>query len=356
MTESALPPINDAPQHGPRPLPLFLAMLRNETAANPALRERAMAGLARYQHAPRTARRPVHHVVATSGRAALREVGGNGNGPPVVLVPSLINPPHILDLADDVSLARVIAERGKRVLLVDWGEPQAADSGQDVTHHVEALLAPMLRTLDRPPVLVGYCLGGTMAAAAAAIAPAAGLALIAAPWRFAEYGERALGDIARLWRAAEPMCERMGVVPMEVLQSGFWALDPQRTIAKFANMADSDEASLARFVLLEDWANAGAPLTLAAGRQLFERFLTADDPGRGRWIVGGRPIDPVALPCPVIAFASLSDRIVPASTTAPVADRHDVAAGHVGMIVGGNARTTLWRPLIDWIDALPHPK
>ena len=36
-----------APQHGPRPLPLFLALLRNETAASPDRRARALAGLDR---------------------------------------------------------------------------------------------------------------------------------------------------------------------------------------------------------------------------------------------------------------------------------------------------------------------
>src|SRR3546814_13425378 len=60
---------------------------------------------------------------------------------------------------------------------------------------------------------------------------------------------------------AKPVCERLGYVPMEVLQSGFWALDPARTIRKYAAFADlpekSDEAQ--GFVRLEDWANEGAP-------------------------------------------------------------------------------------------------
>ncbi|MFX8164846.1 hypothetical protein ABTL04_21190, partial [Acinetobacter baumannii] len=69
--------------------------------------------------------------------------------------------------------------------------------------------------------------------------------------------------IASLWDAARPTCETLGVVPMEVLQAGFWKLDPARTIAKYEALARTEPGSAAEvsFVALEDWANAGAPLT-----------------------------------------------------------------------------------------------
>ncbi|MGZ8998291.1 MAG: hypothetical protein ACXW2T_05470, partial [Allosphingosinicella sp.] len=51
--ESALTPKLAAPQHRPRPLPLFLDMLRSETAAKPDRMSRALAGLRRYQEAER---------------------------------------------------------------------------------------------------------------------------------------------------------------------------------------------------------------------------------------------------------------------------------------------------------------
>src|SRR3546814_13417599 len=70
--------------------------------------------------------------------------------------------------------------------------------------------------------LAGYCLGGTMALAAACAMPVAGLAMIAAPWRFAGFSDRARGDIASLWPSAEQVCAALGLVPMEGLQQGFW--------------------------------------------------------------------------------------------------------------------------------------
>lgn len=340
-----------APQHGPRPLPLFLDMLRSETAAYPDRMAAALAGLTAYQQAPRPAAPPPMPALATAGRAALRYYGGRGRM--VVCVPSLINPPAILDLGA-VSLARWLAAQGFRVALVDWGAPTSADRDMDMTGHVESLLLPLIEQLDAPPVLVGYCLGGTMATAAAAGTTVAGLATIAAPWRFDGYGA-ARGGMRDLWQAALPTAEALGVLPMEVLQAGFWRLDPARTITKyeaFGRMAPDSEAARA-FVRLEDWANAGEPLPLACARDLFDRFITADAPGQGQWTIRGRTVAPHTLDCPTVEFVSTTDRIVPAATAAGLADHRELALGHVGMIVGGRARASLWQPLADWIAALP---
>ena len=356
MIDPTLTPFLDAPQHGPRPLPLFLDLLRESTAANPDARARALVGLKAYQDAPRSPPRSPKPAIATEGRAALRDYGGTGR--PVVFVPSLINPPFVLDLAEENSLLEWLGKQGVRPLLVDWGTPTPQDRDQDVSAHVEQLLLPLLRQIDPTPVLVGYCLGGTIALAAARTLDSPAVATIAAPWHFAGFPDAAREEIAELWRAARPACEALGLVPMEVLQSGFWRMDPARTVAKFERLAETDPAStaFAAFVALEDWANGGAPLTYAAGRQMFENFFANDLTGRGEWWVGAQRIRPADLLCPAVEFVSTTDRIVPAASAAGLADLRPLTLGHVGMIVGSRAREALWQPLADWLTALPHPK
>jgi polyhydroxyalkanoate synthase subunit PhaC len=347
-----------APQHGPRPLPLFLEMLRSETATSDERRAAALAGLKRYQQAPRP--RPPRAAPARyrRGHARLRDYGGGDAGPPVVFVPSLINPPTILDLAPDVSLLRWIAAQGRRTWLVDWGTPTPVNRDLGIAGHVERVLLPLIAKLPTPPILVGYCLGGTMALAAAASAQVAGVATIAAPWHFSGYGTTARTALADLWASAEPACATLGLVPMEVLQSGFWKLDPARTIAKYEAFAalHADSESARTFVALEDWANSGAPLTYAAGAELFEAMIATDQPGRGAWPVAGTAVDLAGIRCPSIEFVSLDDRIVPAATAARLPARRDVAAGHVGMIVGSRARAALWSPLADWLRHVGQPR
>lgn len=323
-------------------------MLREETAASPERRAAALAGLKAYQEAPRERKGRLAPVRFRRQRARLRDYGGEGR--PVIFVPSLINPPFILDLAPQNSLLRWCSEQQLHPYLLDWGSPSPADRALDATAHVERILMPLIARFDEPPLLVGYCLGGTLALGAAAAGRVAGVALIAAPWHFAGFGH-GRAAIADLWSAAKPSCEAMGLVPMEVLQTGFWRLDPGRTVSKYEAFGRMEPGSpgYQGFVALEDWANAGAPLPYAAGRQLFEEFVGQDMTGTGGWRVAERVVDPHALPCPAIEFVSLSDRIVPKESAAGLADRHDLGAGHVGMIVGGRAKVQLWEPLAQWL-------
>lgn len=268
-------------------------------------------------------------------------------------MPSLINAPDVLDLSPDNSLLRFLCAQGHDVYQVDWGSPEAADSAQDIGAYATDLLLPLIAHLPRPPILVGYCLGGTIAIAAAWLAPCVALATIATPWFFNVYPEFFREQTHQAWTLAEPLCRNLGVMPMEVLQGGFWSLDPRRTIAKFADFLDlaEDDPRYASFLLLEDWVNEGAPMTHAAGHDLIENFYGADSPGSGRWAVGGRIIDPAALPFPTFAISSSTDRIAPHDARPPADEALQLDLGHVGMIVGRSARQKLWEPLSAWLSA-----
>lgn len=346
--------VDTAPQHGPRPLPLFLSMLRSETVSDPDLRARALAGLRAYQDAPRLPRAAMPDAIAHDGRVVLRDYGGTGR--PVVVVPSLINPPFVLDLSPENSLLRWLSEQGLRVLLVDWGTPTHDDRAMDLGDHAQ-VVARLCATLGDPPLLVGYCLGGTIALAAVAFTPVTGIALIATPWHFGGFGTATAAAIADLWTAAQPMAEQLGVVPMELLQAMFWQLDPARTIAKFARFADLDPAGpeAQAFLALEDWANAGAPIPYAAGREMFDDLFDADLPGSGRWQVAGRMIAPIVA-VPMVEFVAADDRIVPAASAPGLADQRVVPAGHVGMVVGRRGRSVLWEPLARWLSDVAHTR
>ncbi len=324
-------------------------MLRSETGGDPARMARALAGLRKYQEAERAPPAAPMPAVAEAEGAMLRDYGGSG--PPVLFVPSLINPPNILDLEGRSLLRWLAAEGGVRPLLLDWGWDVGRRRALGVGGHVEQVLLPLVGAVGERPLLVGYCLGGTMALAAAALAELRGVATIAAPWRFSAFPDEARAGLARLWAGAAPAARALGLLPMEVLQSAFWSLDPARTVAKFEAFADFEpgSAEARAFVALEDWANDGPPIAEAAARELFEDLFGADLPGRGGWIVGGRPVDPLSLSCPVLEIVSITDRIVPHATAAGAGERIALTQGHVGMVVGSRAREVLWEPLSAWL-------
>lgn len=305
----------------------------------------ALDGLAKYEEAPRAGTRPERPAVARSGPATLRDCGGSGA--PALLVPSLINPPDVLDLDETVSLARTVAAMGRRALLLDWG-PARDRRELDLGGHVSELLLPLVSELDKSPALIGYCLGGTMVIAAANLVHVERVATLAAPWRFSAYPQESRDSLLRLWDSTKRAASDLKALPMEVLQSAFWSLDPKRTVAKFASFAgaDHESASARRFVTLEDWANEGEPLPYPAARELIEDLFGCDLPGSGRWEVGGRVVTD-RISCPVLNITASADRITPAAT-APAGEALEAGSGHVGMVVG-SARARLHEALAQFL-------
>ena len=344
MSDDLAPPLA-ASQHepGPRPLPLFLELIRDFARRDPVTARAALDGLRRYQSAARGPLRVARPEIVRVGAARLRDCGGSGR--PVILVPSLINPPDILDLDPDCSLAQALLPEG-RILLLDWGRASRRAS-LAIADHVEQLLLPLIAELGEPVTLVGYCLGGTMALAAAAINPQIrAVATLAAPWHFSAYPAASRRALADYWQSARPAAEALGTMPIELLQAAFWSLDPDGVVTKFARFAALDLhcAKALRFVTLEDWANSGEALPLPAAQELIGRLFGEDLTGGGKWLGRGIP------ECPTLHFTASEDRIVPASATAPGA-RIDCPAGHVGMVVGQHAPNHLHGPLRAWLAA-----
>jgi len=346
---ATLTPADAAPQRarGPHPLPLFLALAAQQSRTDIARLSRILAGVRAYQahgHARTLAAMP---EVARVGGVRLRDYGGSG--PPVVVVPSLINPPHVLDLAANNSLLRWLATQGVNPLLVDWGSPGPGEMPLDLGGYVTERLTTLIASVSPRPALLGYCLGGTLAIAAAALVPVRRVALIAAPWRFDGYGADARAAIAALWQRSAPVAHALGSFPIDLLQPAFWQLDPAGLVAKFERFPTLDPASAAAFVALEDWANTGPPLTLGVATEMFERWFSDDCPGTGRWRVGGSVIDPARLNIPILDIVSTSDRIVPAAAACGAGTPLPLAMGHVGMVMGSRARAQLWEPLATWL-------
>lgn len=344
----------DIHRHEPRPLTLFLEMLRQHGGDDPAFTQKVLRGLRAYEAAERHQRPQERPEVARAGRARVLDYGKKG--PPVLFVPSLINPPHVLDLAEHNSLLRWLAHNGIRPLLVDWGDLDEAAHGFTVADHVERILLPLIAQLGPDLTLAGYCLGGTMAIAAAQLAPVSGLVLMASPWDFAGYPEEMRTGLGKLWDAGRPTTEALGLFPMEMLQTAFWRFDPVRTLTKFAAFGEMTPGSpeAKAFVALEEWANEGPPLPLPAARELIEDMFDKNLPGTGRWVVAAHRIDPAMLDCAVLNIISTGDRIVPSASASAIGDKLMLDQGHVGMIVGRRARTMLWEPLLAWLSQLRH--
>jgi poly(3-hydroxyalkanoate) synthetase len=346
------------PGNGPRPE--LAARLAIESTATLA---RFVASIQAYRRHPYRRALNDPPSVWRSGQARLLDYGGGGET--VLLVPSLINRPYILDLSERASFARWLSARNKRVLLLDWGWPDAAESRFDLGSYVTERLEPALAAAveigggERVSV-IGYCMGGTLAVPLAQRNAALidKLVLLAAPWDFhAEARERALAAAAA-FRAWEPLVAAMGILPLDAIETLFATLDPSLVLRKFLRFASLDAQSRAAedFVALEDWVGDGVPLAAPAAADALVGWYGENRPALGAWRIGGAVIDPASIPNPVLAIVPTRDRIVPPESARALAKRvpqahmHEVATGHVSLMVGSGAAETVWKPLISFLN------
>jgi len=352
MAETA---IRRPPGRGPHPLPVFLSLATRLAGDDRERLSAILEGLARYQKAPQPHPMPALQEAGRKGGVRLMRVGGPDTGPALVIVPSLINAPAVLDLAPDRSLVRYLAGQAFRTYMVDWGAMHRSERRLGLAGLVSARLLPLLRTFDEPVRLAGYCLGGTLALAAGQLLGdrLERLALIAAPWHFDGFPPEARHHALQTWQAARPVGQALGAVPVSLLNPLFWSLDEESVVAKFEALSrrPADDPHIGWFAAVEDWANSGAPLTCPAARDLFVHGFGTDRIGRGLWQVGGQRIIPDAVKAPILDVGATRDRIVPpeARLRRPGVHRADVPSGHVGMVVGSGARAALWEPLSNWL-------
>lgn len=297
-----------------------------------------------------------------TGESRLLDYGATGKGPPVLLVPSLINRAYVLDLAEDSSFARWLAGAGLHPYLMDWGYPGPAEAGFGIADYA-ARLGDALTVLNerhgRPVHMVGYCMGGLLTLAATMHHPArvARQVLLATPWDFHGDDGRQATILKTMLPMVEPVMDRFGLLPTDVLQMFFALLDPTMGVRKFSRFAgmDPDGAAAQAFVALEDWLNDGVPLSGPAARECLRGWYLENATGTGDWRVGDRPVRPADCATETLCLIPSGDRIVPPQSAQglaralPRARALIPALGHIGMMVGRKARTEVWQPAANFL-------
>lgn len=285
-----------------------------------------------------------------------------GDGPPVILIPSLINRAYILDLGETNSLTRALAKSGLDVYLVDWDAPGDAEQDFAIDDYIDRLERIRDHVADHTgqiPMIAGYCMGGLLALALVARAQTkiAKLALLATPWDFSEMPRPSIQHLRNSMPWLSSLIDAARVLPVDVLQAMFVGLDPcatSRKFRQFASMAD-DVASARAFVQLEDWVNDGVPLAGPVATECLKEWYIDNKTGRGQWQTRGILVNPSEFTLPTWVVVPENDTIVPPETAAPLGDvipnakLTTVASGHIGMIAGTRAKRLLYAPLASWL-------
>jgi polyhydroxyalkanoate synthase subunit PhaC len=208
--------------------------------------------------------------------------------------------------------------------------------------------------------LLGYCMGGTLASIAAALAPerVAALVNLLGPIDFSHAG--ALGEwVSPSWFDAEAVAAAGNVSPQQ-MQSGFSMLRPTLAAAKWVGFLDRahDAAQRESFFALEEWAGDNIAFPAAAYvtyiRELYQQNLLC----KGEHYVAGKRVDLARITSPVMSVVATHDTICPPAAATALVELSGarekevltVQGGHVGAVVGHRARHELYPKMVVWLN------
>ncbi len=286
---------------------------------------------------------------------------------PVFLVLPLINRAYILDLRPGASFVEFLLSEGFDVFLIDWGTPGDEDRALDITTLVTRYLPRAAKVIQRTVgveqmTVLGYCIGGALAACFVALHPefVRNLVLFTAPIDFAEAGQFGLLT-ARDVFPIERLTDTFPIVPGQVPDIGAKLLNPIAnylgTYTRLSEKLGDPEFDVAGWQAMYRWVNESVPFAGAAFRQWVVEFYQENRLARGILEMDGRPVRLADIHCPVLNVAATKDQIAPRATTSAItslvgsADASEavIEGGHVGIVVGRKAKADLWPTVGRWL-------
>lgn len=289
---------------------------------------------------------------------------------PVFLMVPLINRAYILDLRPGSSFVEHLVQCGFDVFLLDWGIPGDEDRDLDITALLTRYLPRATRKASEvaggtPLTILGYCIGGTLAACYTALYPQApvevrNLVLFTAPIDFSDAGT--FGVLTK--KGAFPielLTSVLPLVPGQMPDMGAKLLNPlPTTMGTYVRLWDrlgDANFDLTTWQAMYRWVNEGVPFPSAAYRQWITEFYQENRLFKGQLVIDGRRVDLSRIQCPLLNVVASDDAIAPRPTTRVIAsavsstdtDEFVLEGGHVGIVAGRAARSSLWPRVTQWL-------
>src|SRR6185369_9597076 len=285
-----------------------------------------------------------------------------------LLIPPLMVKPFIFDLFPGRSLVRFLLDRGFAVYLVDFGEPDAADSYVTLDDYVLDWLPTASQEVcksagSRELSLLGYCMGGLFAFMYLGVRrdrTVRNLVTIGAPLDVSKMGLFA-------WAAQmggsqmEFLSKRIGNVPGGLSSAVFRLMTPAKNLTRYADLFMNlwDREYVNGFDAMNQWVSQFIDYPQGAFLQFVRDFMQHNALVRGTMRFGGKVADLQAVRANLLAFAGRTDAIAPAAAVRAQVDAVGSAdvffrlapGGHMSLFAGASAPRSVWQPAAEWLAA-----
>jgi polyhydroxyalkanoate synthase len=243
------------------------------------------------------------------------------NAEPILIVPAWIMKYYILDLSSYNSLVRYLVEQGHTVFMISWKNPSAEDHDLGMDEYLRLGIGAAVDTVsaimpNSKMHTVGYCLGGTLLAIAAAAMSRDGdtrlktITLLAAQTDFRHAGELLLF---------------IGESQLTFLEDIMWDkgyLDTHQMVGAFQLLRSNDLiwSRIVRDYLLGErtpmndlmaWNTDATRMPYKMHKEYLRRLFLNNALAQGQYVVDDEPIAVSNIKAPIFAVATEKDHVAP---------------------------------------------
>lgn len=241
---------------------------------------------------------------------------------PVLMVPPWIMKYYILDLSPSNSLVRYLVEHGHTVFMISWKNPDAGDRELGMDDYLQlgimaAIDQVAMRRPDHPMHALGYCLGGTLLAIAAAAmardkdARLGTMTLLASQVDFTEPGDLGLFIDESQLNFLDNVMASKGYLDGKQMEGAFallnakdmvWSRMIQNYLLGKGQGAGSDLAA---------WNADATRMPYLQQSEYLRRLYLNNDLAQGRYRVAGRAVALADLRLPMFVVGTERDTVSP---------------------------------------------
>ena len=291
---------------------------------------------------------------------------------PLLLVPPLAGNIKLFDVHPQYSAVRVLQQAGFEQYLLSWGNPTAADRHNSIAFYLDEVAKAVTlikqQTGAKKVALVGYCLGGILAAFyASRHNDVQCLAVLNSPFNFAnkrlaDHIEKAFYDVPKLLsfglisRKHFPVRNTSGKFTTVMYQLSNPAAALKGRIALYRGCLNKQETEVR--LSMQEALN----MTNYPGQAMQDMIDCAlsDLIAEQAMMVNGKAIDLTTIKVPIFCAGGLADATVPRSALLSSLaifpkeqiTTYEAKGGHIGAVFGMGSVHSTWGTVADWITAL----